>query len=1105
MLTSTQGIIVACLFGLAVCADAAETPALDPEQIYVRKATWAETMVATRANCADWAKTATEGKLLDTPVVALWRRIAADWPEQAAWFIRDLPRGRHFDWFLQAGNTGFERWIMGLLRPRLGEAALALDDEFRQLQQAKAPPSDPRWLALYGRACRVEEIARITGPLWLGELRGAFQTQAARLNRERIACEDPRWTTLRRLAERCDDAGPVVHVGKVGQLRAAIEVLEKALPERFAASEGLQKQLDAAQTEWNATIAGVVQEDPQAFARLAAMYEEVRTVRRDLLRSLVGMPEFLAAWSKVDLEREWEEQFAALEHDLRNRDRFEQFAAQTFRSESLVLPDDRDPADIVLRRTAALLDDLKRTESQGKLSSMGRELAVLRAAGNAIPPENLEARYVLFAGVCRLRREIALANPLLDFDRLLILKRHLAIYDHMCDQFYGIAARPGGGLYVLEQPFAPDARLRDLLADSVVQRGRLKDQRLSGGPNRDWKIRYDGMGTLHGDETEGGSFLSPDVSFDGRQIAFAYVECRGDREHRTHTDTSRGHWPEGRCYHVFKVHADGSHLEQLTDGTWNDFDPCWMPSGRIAFISERRGGYLRCGRICPTFTVYDMAADGSDIRCLSFHETNEWQPSVTHDGLIIYTRWDYVDRHSMVAHHPWTITPDGRDPRAVQGNYTERRTRPDLEADIRAVPGSHRLVATAAPHHGQSFGSLVLIDPRAEDNDQMAALKRITPDVGFPESQGGKCAYGEAWPLGEDYYLCAYDAAAEVPELGKAGNHGIYLVDSFGNKELIYRDPAIGCHSPMPIAPRPRPPVIPEPTERFAAGEPAEAVVGVANVYQSRLPWPPGTKITALRVCQVLPLSVGSAATAHNTGLQIPGSYSINLARAVLGTVPVEEDGSAHFVVPAGKEVYFQALDQDGLAVTSMRSGAQFQPGETATCQGCHEPRHGTPGMPNRNTLALRRPPSRLQPDVDGSHPFSYPRLVQPVLDKHCVGCHRKESDKAPPLDASLVSRPSAAFMDRPTTYYASYLSLTPKFGFYDYGNNLNTIPGAFGARAAPLYALLTKGHYDVKLSADELHRITLWLDCLSVFYGVYEKEGGEAQLRGEIARPTLE
>jgi hypothetical protein len=153
----------------------------------------------------------------------------------------------------------------------------------------------------------------------------------------------------------------------------------------------------------------------------------------------------------------------------------------------------------------------------------------------------------------------------------------------------------------------------------------------------------------------------------------------------------------------------------------------------------------------------------------------------------------------------------------------------------------------------------------------------------------------------------------------------------------------------------------------------------------------------------------------------------------------------------------------------------------------------------------MRRPPSRPQGDVDGTNPFSYPRLVQPVLDKHCVACHRKEADKASPLDASLVSRPSAGFMDRPTTYYASYLSLVPKFGFYDYGDPLNTIPGKFGARAAPLYQLLVKGHYDVQLSAEELHRIAVWLDSLSVFYGVYEKEGGEAQLRGEIARPTLE
>ena len=143
--------------------------------------------------------------------------------------------------------------------------------------------------------------------------------------------------------------------------------------------------------------------------------------------------------------------------------------------------------------------------------------------------------------------------------------------------------------------FGSRPQLRDVLAESVVQTGRLQGQKLSGGRNKPWRIAYDGMGNLSGDETVGGSFLSPDLSHDGQTIVFAYVECTGDRHHAHHTDPSRGHWDTGRCYHIFQVNVDGSNLIQLTDGTWNDFDPRWLPSGRIALVSERRGGYLRCG------------------------------------------------------------------------------------------------------------------------------------------------------------------------------------------------------------------------------------------------------------------------------------------------------------------------------------------------------------------------------------------------------------------------------------------------------------------------------------------------------------------------------
>lgn len=283
---------------------------------------------------------------------------------------------------------------------------------------------------------------------------------------------------------------------------------------------------------------------------------------------------------------------------------------------------------------------------------------------------------------------------------------------------------------------------------------------------------------------------------------------------------------------------------------------------------------------------------------------------------------------------------------------------------------------------------------------------------------------------------------------------------------------------------------IPEP-----AG-PAEATMSVVNVYDSLLPWPVGTRIQALRVLQVLPMTVPSGAPPHETGMRVASAGdSVVPVRHVLGTVPVEQDGSANLVVPANRELFFQALDERGLAVQSMRSATALRAGEHLTCQGCHAPSQRAPRMSETMPMAMRRPPSRLQPDVDGSNPFSYPRLVQPVLDRNCVSCHKDNPGKAMNLAREPLQR----------KWYASYASMTPRFGFFDYGQNLRTTPGRFGAHASKLLGLLDRGHYDVKLSDADFHCLTLWLDCSSMFYGVYEKEGGEAQLRGGLARPTLE
>ncbi len=777
-------------------------------------------------------------------------------------------------------------------------------------------------------------------------------------------------------------------------------------------------------------------------------------------------------------------QYEVMRRDIAARERISKHADQVFRDEALILDSDRDPLDLILRRTAALLNDLKHTSAAERLKPMAAELKKLESACEETPVADAESRLDLFKKAHDLRRRIAFSNPLLDFGKILFIKRHRATFNHMCDQYYGINIVPGGGIYVLSDPFSDNPQVRDVLADSVVQRGRLKGQRLTDG-----------------------SFLSPGLSYDGKTIVFAYVECKGDRKHRYHTDPGRGHWNKQRCYHIFKINVDGSGLEQLTDGTWNDFDPCWLPNGRVAFISERRGGYLRCGRVCPTYTLHDMNADGSDIRCLSMHETNEWHPSVTHHGRIIYTRWDYVDRHGCTAHLPWVTTPDGRDARAVHGNFAPRELRADMELDVRAIPGSHRFVATGAPHHGQAFGSLVVFDPFKEDDDAMAPVKRLTPEVDFPETQGGAQVYGTAWPLSEKYYLCVYDPTMQ-PNQGRQGRkavpgrYGIYLLDVFGNKELIYRDPDIACQSPMPLRARPKPPVIPDESVRVAEGELAEATLAVVNVYDTLKPWPETMKAKSLRIYQIIPMSVPSGAPPHETSLREPtAGDSVVLPRYVLGTVPVEKDGSAHFTVPAKKELFFQVLDENGLAIQSMRSATYLQPGERLLCQGCHEPRHRAPTQPERIPIAMRREPSIPKPDVDGTNPFSYPRLVQPVLDKHCVQCHAENAEKAPRLDSEVVEKGNGGRQ----RWYASYHSLAPEYGFWQYGHRHRTIPGKFGARVSKLYKLLKDGHYDVKLSDEEMHRISVWLDSCSIFYGVYEKEGGLAQLQGKIVYPTLE
>ena len=742
--------------------------------------------------------------------------------------------------------------------------------------------------------------------------------------------------------------------------------------------------------------------------------------------------------------------------------RYDRLVKESLRADAFFLPTDRDPADVVLRRTTALLADIRKMTGAPDLLKAASDLAALKTACAKIETTDAAARRTLFDDLCALRRRIAFANPLLNF-KSVIFATHHKTHGHMCDQYFGFHAKPGGSVYVLENAFGDKPTVRDVLAGATITNGRLTGKTL-----------------------EGGSLMSLELSYDAKTILFAWTEG----------ESSRYKWSERSTYHIFRADIEPgkpANLTQLTDGTWNDFDPCFMPNGRILFISERRGGFGRChGRPVPTYTLHTMKPDGSDIISISYHETNEWHPSIDNNGMIVYSRWDYVDRDSDVAHHIWLTYPDGRDPRSYHGNYPINRSlRPWMELSIRAIPNSHRYVATAAPHHGQNYGSFVMIDQQLKDDNACSQLKRITPEIAFPESERGKETYGQAWPLSEDYYLCVYDAGAR--------HYGVYLLDSFGNRELLHRDTSVPALDPIPLRPRPVPRVIPHMTTQ-ASEDKANATgqretISVMNVYDSDFTWPEGSKVKALRIVQLFPKAT------PNVGRPNIGRAAQSLARGVLGTVPVEADGSCYFEAPLGVPIYFQALDAQGQAIQSMKSNTYVHAGEKLVCQGCHEPKLRMSSAKTRLAAALRRAPSKIAHDVSGSYPLAFPRLVQPVINARCLPCHTKER-KAPDLSGVTFGRHG----------WSKAFETLQRYGWGKSGGNgairgnggCTSIAGKIGAKGSRLLPHLTgpKGHHDVKLTAEELYRITLWIDCNTNFYGAYLET--EKQARGELVMPSI-
>jgi cytochrome c553 len=737
-----------------------------------------------------------------------------------------------------------------------------------------------------------------------------------------------------------------------------------------------------------------------------------------------------------------------------------------------------------LRRGERLLADLQAAgvpldAEAARWRSLSARWQALSAAAD---PAAWEA---LWREVHATRRRIALSNPLAQVPRLAFVKHVPATFSHQLTQYQANCARPGGGVFVLywdwEKGDSP--HLPERPEGCFAQMGTVPF------------FRPGTSGTCRqlADTLPPGSYQHLDVSWDGQRLLLAYCRAEtalADREEHLE-----------RHFHLYEVRADGSGLRRLTDGPYDDFAPRYLPGGKIVFVSTRRGGYHRCGRgPCNVYTLALCDADGGDPHTISFHETHEWDPAVLDDGRIVFTRWDYVDRDAVHYQQLWSVRPDGCDVRIFYGNYT---TNPVGVWEARPVPGSPRVMATAAAHHAMTAGSIILLDV-TRGLDGLQPIARLTPDAQFPESEaklagwGGSAAatreerrwpghcYRSPYPLSEKYFFASYsfDTLLGEPLQNPANMFGLYLVDAFGNKELLYRDLNHCSLWAMPLAARPAPPQVPSLAE--PSGKP-EGTFLLRDVYQAWPALPPGT-IRRLRITQVLPK------TTPHINTPTVGIPNASPGRQVLGTVPVEADGSAYFRAPARIALAFQALDGLSQAVQTMRSLTYLQPGEVSSCVGCHERRTTAP-PPGPMPLALGREPSAIQPGPDGSKPFSYPILVQPLLDRKCVSCH---SPQRPEGKVVLTGQPQGA-------YTASYNALAPRVPYSAWGGGIDagspTIPDRLGARGSRLMAILLAGHQGVVLAPDEIERLATWMDTNVLFYGTFDPADQRRQQRGERIR----
>ena len=552
-------------------------------------------------------------------------------------------------------------------------------------------------------------------------------------------------------------------------------------------------------------------------------------------------------------------------------------------------------------------------------------------------------------------------------------------------------------------------------------------------------------------------------------------------------------------WRIYEMNADRSAMAELplvNEPDVDNYDSCYLPNGDIIFTSTAPFVGVPCVTgSAHVSNLYYLDRQTGSIRQLGFEQDHDWCPTVLNNGRVLYLRWEYSDLPHFVSRILFHMNPDGTEQMEYYGSNSYW---PNSTFYARPIPGSAtKFVGVVVGHHDNPrMGELVLFDTDRGKREADGVIQRIpghgkkvTPILLDGLTGGSWPKFLHPYPLSEKYFVVACKPSP-------ASNWGLYLADVFDNLTLIKEVPGYALLEPIPLRPTTRPPVI------HNRVDPArkDGLVYVADIYDGPgLARVPRGSVKQLRLFTYHFAYHGMGGQVNRVGYD--GPWDI---KRIIGTVPVEEDGSAFFRVPANTPISVQPLDESGQALQLMRSWMTAMPGETLSCVGCHE--HHQMAPPSKyTTLASRRGPEEITPWYGPTRGFSFVREVQPVLDKYCVSCHDGQGAPADAPDrmSTLLSATMPDFRNAPaqrpagedngyqqgSRFTPSYMALKRYVRNHTIESDMHLLmPGEFAADTTRLVQLLRKGHHGVQLEPEAWDRLITWIDLNAPAHGTWHE-----------------